>query len=153
MKKIVSLLVAILMSMLCFAAPVYADGDSDNDPAVIEIITDRSNAIPTDIHNLSTNGQYTLVGEAYGSADLYSNRLFTGTSLMGISVTNRGASHTITVKLYRRHNVGGNYPYSTYVTSFNVAPGHSNCINQSVSSYGYYYLSFSAPCIFDGYVI
>ncbi len=51
MKKIVSLLVAILMSMLCFAAPVYADGDSDNDPAVIEIITDRSNAIPTDIYN------------------------------------------------------------------------------------------------------
>lgn len=39
------------------------------------------------------------------------------------------------------------------IVSLLVSPGHSNCINQSVSSYGYYYVGFSAPCIFDGYVV
>ena len=153
MKKIVSLLITVLMTMLCFSIPVYAEGDADNAPTTTGIITDRSNSIPTAIYNLSTSGQYNFSGEAYGTADLYTEYLFTGVSSIGVSVNNRGANHTITVTLYRRHNVGGSFQYSTFVDSFPVSPGHSNCINKSVSSSGYYYVAFSAPCIFDGYVI
>ena len=143
-KKIISLLIACTLSILCFAIPVYAESDSDTDSGTT---VTRDNSRPTANWNLSTNGQYNFSGYAAGTADIYSLYNFTGVDPMCISVRNLGSTYTITVKLIK------NALIDYTVETFTVAPGQRRVVTVDVSSTSRYYLSFSAPCSFDGFIL
>lgn len=143
MKKAISLFFAILMSMLCFAAPVYAS--SDDAPPFATAPTTRDNNVPTNTLDLSTYGTYEFSGYAQSNAPLYTLYNFTGKDSYDVYVNNLGQNYTITVKLYKNTLID----YS--VRSFNVSPGHNTTVTiDDLSSGSKYYLRFSAPCYFEG---
>jgi hypothetical protein len=139
MKKFVSLLVAILMSMLCFAVPVYAESDAES-------VTRDSN-YPSGVWNLATDGTYYLEGYGQSNGYLYSLKYFTGKSTYAVHIDNLGANYTITVRLVK------NTLIDYTVHSFTVSPGNS--VDETItdlSSNSQYYLKFSCPCYFEGTV-
>ena len=143
MKKFVSLLVTILMTMLCCTSPVYAS--SDDIPQFTTATITRDNNIPTNTLDLSTYGTYEFSGYAEGNAPLYTLYNFTGKDSYNVYVRNLGQRYTITVKLYRNTLID----YS--VRSFTVTPGQRITVPiGDLSSSSKYYLQFSAPCYFEG---
>lgn len=84
-----------------------------------------------------------------GKADissLYTNNHFTGKESVYYSITNNHTSKTLTVK---RHRKGSLFASETIT----VAPGKTVTGNfNSLNKSGRYYLKFSAPCDFEGYV-
>lgn len=144
MKRFISLLVTILMSVLCFAVPVYAS--SDDDPNFTTASITRDNNIPTATWDLSTYGTYYFSGYAQNSAPLYTLYNFTGKSTFHIVVTNLGYT-MITVRLYKNGII------DTEQTNFSVAAGNTAEIwVTGLSASSKYYLQFSAPCSFSGYI-
>ena len=144
MKKAISLFFAILMSMLCFAAPVYASSNESSQFTTAS--TTRDNNVPTSTLDLSTYGTYEFSGYAQSNYPLYSLYNFTGKDSYRVIVNNLGQNHTITVKLIKNILL---FDYSVY--SFNVTPGHSADVTiNDLSSGSKYYLEFSAPCYFEG---
>lgn len=144
MKKTFSVFAALLLAMLCFVSPVYAESDADTNSEY----TTRTNDIPTEDWDLSVLGQYNLSSYAQGTALLYSNYNFTGVSQLGVSVRNLGQNYTITVKIVRN-----TWLLDYTVRTFYVSPGERAVLQESVTSSGRYYLSFSSPCCFDGFVV
>ncbi|MBQ5335384.1 MAG: hypothetical protein J6Z45_05500 [Oscillospiraceae bacterium] len=128
MKKTFSVFAALLLAMLCFVSPVYAESDADTNSEY----TTRTNDIPTEDWDLSVLGQYN----------------FTGVSQLGVSVRNLGQNYTITVKIVRN-----TWLLDYTVRTFYVSPGERAVLQESVTSSGRYYLSFPSPCCFDGFVV
>ena len=151
MKKIISLVVC-LFSIMCLISPVYADEEMGSNPFFKGYRVTRDNNPPTAVWNLATDGQCNIAGEAYGTADLYTLYRFTGVSQICASVRNLGINYTITVTLRRCYSILG-IDYSLPVDSFTVSPGTREIASFNVSSNKEYYFSFSAPCIFDGFVV
>lgn len=116
--------------------PIYlSDGYSTND-----------NTYPRTTWNLSTRGKYDFSGDAYGKATLYSNYLFTGVDRLDITVFNTG-TNSITVTVKKDGLI------DTVVGSFTVSAGGTAVKYYDVDDNSKYYLCFSGPCHFNGWIM
>ena len=123
------------------------DGLSTTPPIGVanEDVTAYDNSIPSNVWNLSSSGRYDFSGVATGKANLYTNYLFTGVNSLAISVTNKNTS-TLTVTVYKNGII------LTKVGSFIVNPNTSSVKSYNVKSNNNYYIAFSSPCNFSGFV-
>jgi hypothetical protein len=108
------------------------------------IITPYGTGTPTSSHNLVTSGQMNFSGQASHST-LYTNKFFTGTSNLEVYVDSR-ISTDLTFKVYK--NTSSSPIYTGKVTGGGVKA----VTFAGLSSTGKYYISFSAPSNFTGYV-
>lgn len=110
-------------------------------------ITPQYTNPPTNVVNLATNGTMDFQGSSTGST-LYLNNAFTGVSKIFIWCENFHSSSTLTVTLYKMNLIG-----TTTIGSyrFEVGTGGGTFVS-GLDSSAKYYLSFSAPSNFSGYV-
>ncbi|WP_059171990.1 hypothetical protein [Bacillus sp. FJAT-27445] len=121
-------------------SPVSTVNDSD-------IITPFGTSTPTQAHHLVNDGQMDFSGSAQGSA-LYTNKYFTGKSSVNIYVRNSHSSAKLTVKII---DIDG--WFGGVVKTYTIEPGYQLYANPTgLDSKGRYYLEFSAPSNFSGYV-
>ena len=101
----------------------------------------------TSVWNLGTDGTYTLSG-ASSYHDLYSNYNFRGTNNMVVVVTPTKVGN-VTVKLYTKIALASDQLLETW-----TVPLGSTVYKffNNLSTTGYYYLKFTAPCYFTGSV-
>ncbi len=156
-KKISLLAMAAVMISSANSVLVSADELNGLTPnpnyfstSVGDIVT-YDNYIPTTVWNLSTSGVYNFNGSANGQASLYTNYLFTGVDTLAISVKNNHKSNALKVKVCQRINLGKN-SISKTIDSFTVYSGNTYSTSVKVSSSNRYYLEFSSPSNFNGYI-
>ena len=103
---------------------------------------------PTSVWDFSNSSLYYFDGSATYT-DLYTNYLFTGTTNMGIYVTNESNS-TLNFKVYKKTaTILTDYA----VASFSVSPNATAYkVASGLSSGSKYYIKFSCPCSVNGYV-
>lgn len=156
-KKISSLIMATVMISNINSVFVSADelnGLTTNPNYFSTSVGDIStydNTIPTNVWNLSSSGMYNFNGSANGQASLYTNYLFTGVNTLAISVKNNHKSNALKVKVCQRINVG-DYSISKTIESFTVYSGNTVSRSVKVDSSKRYYLEFSSPSNFNGYI-
>ena len=111
-------------------------------------ISTRSNERPTSIWNFENNSLYYFDGSATYT-DLYTEKLFTGTTGMGLYVKNENNS-AVTVKVYKNT---ATVLTDTVVFSFSV-PANTTVYKTTgtLSSSKKYYVKFSCPCNVSGYI-
>lgn len=104
---------------------------------------------PTSVWKLNTKGQYNFEGKASWSK-LYTNYKFTGVSSVKIKVSNKHSSKQLVVKVIEVGTVllGTNKTVQTV----KVPVSGTTTWTKSISSSEKYYLSFSAPSNFSGYI-
>lgn len=120
-------------------APVFTEEGKEGEISVFGI------APPTTAHNLATQGQMDFSGVASGST-LYTNKFFKGKSKVELYVLNSHATANLKVTVMK----GG--LIDTTVWSTTVVPRGAVYINLDLSSTAEYYIKFSAPSNFSGYV-
>lgn len=153
LNKIISLTLALVLSVFTFVAPAaYAAdeniGVSPNPPFIgtgNEIVPYSENK-PKTIWSWS-NGQYNFEGYAQNVV-LYTNYMFTGVELFKIVVTNMNKSTPITVRLQR--SVGG---IDFSASTVKIPAGETATWFPETTASLKYYLSFSNPSNFEGYIV
>lgn len=140
---------AILASIATMPVSAENVGLTYTEPAVISDsveVTPRDNTYPELVWNLSSKGKYEFSGQSNGSAYLYTNYMFTGVDPIVIHVENKGSS-AITVKVRKKGTI-----ITTTVHTFTVPANSTKIETVNVNSNDYYYLAFSSPNNFTGYI-
>ena len=150
-ERIVSLAAVTAMLAAVAAMPVSAEnvGLTFSEPTVISDtngVTPRTNEYPTEIWNISIYGRYNFAGQGNGSADLYTNYMFTGVDPLLVHVENEGDT-AITVKVKKKGTI-----ITTTVHTFTVPANSIKIETVDVNANSNYYLAFSCPSKFSGYV-
>ena len=150
MKKMVSLAAVTAMLASVAAMPVSAEnvGLTFSEPTAISDtngVTPRTNEYPTEIWNISIYGRYNFAGQGNGSADLYTNYMFTGVDSLLVHVENEGDT-AITVKVMKKGII------RTTIHTFTVPANSIKIETVNVNANSNYYLAFSCPGRFSGYV-
>jgi hypothetical protein len=155
-RKLVIILTSLALFLTLTTSPiVYADFENVNvgifPPAVSEEsdtgITPQFTFPPTNVVNLATNGTMNFQGSATGST-LFLNNAFTGVTKIFIWCENFHPSSTLTMTLHKM-NLIGTTTIGTY--KLEVGTGGGTFVG-GLDSSAKYYLSFSAPSNFSGYV-
>lgn len=155
-KKLMSLVMSAVMAASISSISVSADelnGVTQSPHYLSTLVSDTAtygNYIPSNVWNLSSSGMYNFNGQANGQAALYTNYLFTGVNSLAISVKNNHNTE-LKVKVRRRYSIGS-MPASSTVTTFTVNKNSTVSKSVSVNANYKYYLEFSSPSNFNGYI-
>lgn len=109
-------------------------------------ISTYDNSIPSSTWNLSTKGIYYFSGNGTGQANIYTLYNFTGVSRLDMTVINTGDT-SIKVRVRKNSLI------DTTVTTFTVSAGDTVVKSVDVDKDNKYYLSFSSPCDFEGWIL
>lgn len=124
-------------------------GVNDVEPGIgnKDLITTYGTSKPTSIWNLSTKGRYPFRGSS-NSSTLYTDYLLTGKSSAEIFVNNTDHQYSLKFRVKQKDlifdkTVGG--PYE-------VPLGRSGTVTVSLNKSSNYYIEFTGPNNFNGYI-
>lgn len=123
-------------------------GVNDVEPGVGEpnLIVPYGTSKPTSTWNLSTQGRYDFNGSTSGPT-LYTNYLLTGKSSVKIWVRNNHHQYSLKFKVKRKDLV-----FDNTIGSYEVAVGKDGTFTVSLDKSSNYYIEFSPPNNFSGYI-
>lgn len=124
-------------------------GVNDVEPGVGEpnIIVPYGTSKPTSTWDLSTQGRYTFSGSANSFVSLYTNYLLTGKSSVKIYVRNNDHQYSLKFKVKRKDLI-----FDNTVKSYELALGKDTTINLTLDKSSNYYIEFTGPNTFSGYI-
>lgn len=101
---------------------------------------------PTSTWNLSKKGRYSFNGSS-NSSTLYTDYLLTGKSSVKIYVRNNDHQYSLKFKVKRKDLV-----FDNTVESYELALGKDTTINLTLDKSSNYYIEFTGPSTFSGYI-
>lgn len=140
-KKFISIL-AFVLSFTFACSPLASAANVDTD----DVISPQSLYTPTQLWNWN-NGPYEFSGVA-DSSDLYTNYYFTNASQVVIHVDNLHETERLKVRVIIKRDQG--IQISTDTTY--IEPGHSEEWTVNLDSNKSYFLRFSGPSDFEGWI-
>lgn len=124
------------------------EGVNDVEPGIgnKDLIIPYGTSKPSSIWNLSTKGRYSFKGSS-NSSTLYTDYLLTGKSSVNIFVKNTDHQYSLKFKVKRKDLLLDNT-----IGSYVVPLGKSGTVNLTLNKSSNYYIEFTGPNNFSGYI-
>lgn len=112
-----------------------------------DLIVPYGTSKPTSTWDLAKKGTYTFNGSSNSAGALYTNYLLTGKSSVKIFVRNNDHQYSLKFKVKRKDLV-----FDNTIKSYEVPLGKDGSYTLSLDKSSNYYIEFSGPNNFSGYI-